>query len=151
MFDIQRYAILFKGIPLPYATIAAGAVGLVLVVVAEGPFAIIESMSIVTNLISYSRLAAVGVAKAGLALSLNIIFITMIMPMGPVFVIVGIIGLAVSQFFIVILLGALSAGIQSLRLHYVEFFMKFYRGDGKAFRPFGPVNRYHISRKESAS
>ena len=77
-----------------------------------------------------------------LALSLNIIFITMIMPMGPAFVVLGIVGLAVSQFFIVILLGALSAGIQALRLHYVEFFMKFYRGDGRVFKPFGPANRY---------
>ncbi|MFO7619506.1 MAG: V-type ATPase 116kDa subunit family protein [Thermoplasmata archaeon] len=142
MFSIQEPAMLLKGIPIPYATILSGAVGMVLVVLMEGPFAVIESMGMVTNLISYSRLAAVGVAKAGLALSLNIIFITMIMPIGPVFVVLGILGLAVSQFFIVILLGALSAGIQALRLHYVEFFMKFYRGDGKVFKPFGPVNRY---------
>jgi V/A-type H+-transporting ATPase subunit I len=142
MFSIQEHALMFKGIPIPFFTVISGAAGMVLVIAAEGPFAVIESMGMVTNLISYSRLAAVGVAKAGLALSLNIIFITMIMPIGPGFLVLGIIGLAVSQFFIVILLGALSAGIQSLRLHYVEFFMKFYRGDGKVFRPFGPSNRY---------
>ena len=35
-----------------------------------------------------------------------------------------------------IVLGAFSPTIQSLRLHYVEFFSKFYQGGGEPFRPF---------------
>jgi V/A-type H+-transporting ATPase subunit I len=33
-------------------------------------------------------------------------------------------------------LGLMEAGIQSLRLHYVEFYSKFYKGGGVAFKPF---------------
>ena len=34
-------------------------------------------------------------------------------------------------------LGGISAGIQALRLNYVEFFSKFYHGNGVPFKPFG--------------
>jgi V/A-type H+-transporting ATPase subunit I len=33
-------------------------------------------------------------------------------------------------------LGILSPTIQSLRLHYVEFFRQFYQGGGEEYRPF---------------
>jgi V/A-type H+-transporting ATPase subunit I len=36
-----------------------------------------------------------------------------------------------------IVLGAFSPTIHSLRLHYVEFFRKFYEGGGQPFQPFG--------------
>jgi V/A-type H+-transporting ATPase subunit I len=36
-----------------------------------------------------------------------------------------------------LVLGAFSPTIQALRLHYVEFFPKFYEGGGQPFRPFG--------------
>ncbi|MCK4265857.1 MAG: V-type ATP synthase subunit I, partial [Thermoplasmata archaeon] len=77
-----------------------------------------------------------------LALAINSIFIEMIFPMGILGVVVGLIGIAVGQFFIVVLLGTLSAGIQAIRLNYVEFFMKFYEGNGTPFRPFGATNMY---------
>jgi len=38
---------------------------------------------------------------------------------------------------IVFVLGAVSAAIQAIRLNYVEFFIKFFKGAGRAFRPFG--------------
>ena len=34
-------------------------------------------------------------------------------------------------------LASFSPMIQALRLHYVEFFSKFYEGGGQPFRPFG--------------
>jgi V/A-type H+-transporting ATPase subunit I len=39
--------------------------------------------------------------------------------------------------FIVFLLGAVTAIIQAIRLNYVEFFIKFFRGAGTPFQPFG--------------
>ena len=38
---------------------------------------------------------------------------------------------------LVLILGGLSSGIQALRLHYVEFFLKFYHGGGTQYAPFG--------------
>jgi V/A-type H+-transporting ATPase subunit I len=34
-------------------------------------------------------------------------------------------------------MGAFSPTIHSLRLHYVDFFRKFYEGGGRPFEPFG--------------
>jgi V/A-type H+-transporting ATPase subunit I len=39
-------------------------------------------------------------------------------------------------------LGVLGAGIQSLRLNYIEFFTKFYKGGGKKYNPSGTKRRY---------
>ena len=36
-----------------------------------------------------------------------------------------------------ICLGLMSPFIHSMRLHYVEFFLKFYHGGGKRYMPFG--------------
>ncbi|WP_238386863.1 V-type ATP synthase subunit I [Natrialba swarupiae] len=38
---------------------------------------------------------------------------------------------------LVLLLGITAAGIQMLRLEYVEFFQKFYQGGGEEYEPFG--------------
>ena len=38
---------------------------------------------------------------------------------------------------LVLLLGITAAGIQMLRLEYVEFFQKFYEGSGEEYDPFG--------------
>ncbi|WP_245626073.1 V-type ATP synthase subunit I [Haloparvum sedimenti] len=43
---------------------------------------------------------------------------------------------------VVLLLGVTSAGIQAVRLEYVEFFGKFYEGGGKAYLPFGYDRQY---------
>jgi V/A-type H+-transporting ATPase subunit I len=34
-------------------------------------------------------------------------------------------------------LGITSAGLQAIRLEYVEFFQKFYEGGGEPYEPFG--------------
>lgn len=43
---------------------------------------------------------------------------------------------------IVLLLGITAAGIQMVRLEYVEFFGKFYEGGGDKFEPFGKQRKY---------
>ena len=43
---------------------------------------------------------------------------------------------------VVLLLGVTSAGIQAVRLEYVEFFGKFYEGGGNAYSPFGYDRKY---------
>lgn len=43
---------------------------------------------------------------------------------------------------VVLLLGITAAGIQMIRLEYVEFFGKFYQGGGDKFEPFGTKREY---------
>ena len=89
----------------------------------------LELVGLMGNILSYLRIAAIGLASVYLALVAN----TMVGSIGNV--LVGLI-IAVLLHALNITLGAFSPTIQSLRLHYVEFFTKFYQGGGQPFRPF---------------
>ena len=59
-----------------------------------------------------------------------------------VLAILGAIFVAVIGHIIVLLLGITAAGIQGVRLEYVEFFNKFYEGGGRPYNPFGYDRTY---------
>ena len=103
----------------------------------ESVIAPIEVAGLLANIMSYTRLAGLGIGKAAIASAFNtIIFQGLIFPGQIGFVILGI-GFLVMAQLLVFLLGWISAGIQALRLNYVEAFIKFYKGNGTPFRPFG--------------
>ncbi|MEW5958684.1 MAG: V-type ATP synthase subunit I [Chloroflexota bacterium] len=89
----------------------------------------LELVGLVGNILSYLRIAAIGLASVYLAMVANVLagFVGNIL-----------VGLIIAVFFhaLNIALGAFSPTIQSLRLHYVEFFSKFYQGGGRPFCPF---------------
>ncbi|HEY5538391.1 MAG TPA: V-type ATP synthase subunit I, partial [Thermoplasmata archaeon] len=86
---------------------------------------------------SYTRLAGIGIGKAAIAGALNgPIFTSFILTGDTLLFIMGIAVLFPAQ-ALVFLLGGISAGIQAVRLNYVEAFIKFYKGNGIPFRPFG--------------
>ena len=99
---------------------------------------VMESFEIFTgflaNTVSFVRIAAYGLAHAGILMAVfEISRMLAKAPGGPVLqAIVIVTGNAV-----VIALEGLVAGIQALRLEYYEFFSKFFRGGGKAFAPLG--------------
>lgn len=89
----------------------------------------IEFIGLIGNVLSYLRIAAIGLASVYLAKMANEIAGLL----GSV--IVGII-VAVLIHALNLVLGAFSPTIHSLRLHYVEFFRKFYEGGGRPYQPF---------------
>jgi V/A-type H+-transporting ATPase subunit I len=131
------------GIMFPYASMVLLASGAATAIASEGGFALLEVLGTLSNILSYTRLAAIGVAKAAMAFAFNLLLIPIVVSGNIVYMIGGWILLVVCH-FLVFVLGGLSAGIQALRLNLVEFFMKFYKGGGVKFNPFGYVRRYTV-------
>ncbi|OTF02017.1 V-type ATP synthase subunit I, partial [Halorubrum sp. SD612] len=59
-----------------------------------------------------------------------------------VIAVAGGVAVALVGHLVVLLLGVTSAGIQAVRLEYVEFFGTFYEGGGRAYLPFGRHRQY---------
>ncbi|MBP7461204.1 MAG: hypothetical protein KBA26_07930 [Candidatus Delongbacteria bacterium] len=97
-------------------------------------FEIIEMvMSYFTNTISFVRIGAFALTHAALGSAifmLNMVFKDMLNS-GTFTDLISVI----SGNGLIILLEGMVVGIQTLRLHYYEFFSKFYAGDGMKFSP----------------
>jgi len=110
----------------------------------ESPLELIELPSVISHSLSYTRLAAVGLSSVAIAMVVNFIAIEMlIQPQFEELTAVGIVLIIIGIFVLLIghllntALGLLGGGLQSLRLQYVEFFTKFYKGGGEKYNPFG--------------
>jgi V/A-type H+-transporting ATPase subunit I len=120
--------------------ILAGAIGIGI----ESPLELIELPSVISHSLSYTRLAAVGLSSVAIAMVVNFIAIEMLIQpqltqltaAGILLIIVGIFVLLIGH-LLNTALGLLGGGLQSLRLQYVEFFTKFYKGGGEKYNPFG--------------
>lgn len=111
-------------------------VGVIALPFTEGALGLTEVIGLFTNLVSYTRLAALAVGKGAMALAFNTMLFPLIFDSGNIGIaIAGALALFVTQMFFVFFLGALSAGIQAIRLNYVEFFLKFFEGGGVDFEP----------------
>jgi V/A-type H+-transporting ATPase subunit I len=119
--------------------------GVVISYIGEGPQAILELPTLLSNVISYTRLAAIGMSKAGMALAFNMLAIEMIAPVGGVAIIAAILVFMVGHLMIFIL-AVVAAGIHGIRLHYVEQFQKFFVGGGLKFNPLKVVRKYTTER-----
>jgi len=114
----------------------------------EGPLALTEVIGLFTNLVSYARLAALAVGKGAMALAFNTMLFPLIFDSGNVVIaLLGAVALFVTQMFFVFFLGALSAGIQAIRLNYVEFFLKFFEGGGTDFQPLSYERKHSVATK----
>jgi V/A-type H+-transporting ATPase subunit I len=127
--------ILAKIMPSEFMTpaVAGLIIGIVLLSASLGWLGVImgpiEFIGLIGNILSYLRIAAIGLASVYLAKVAN----DMAGMVGNL--IVGVI-LAVLIHALNLALGAFSPTIHSLRLHYVEFFRKFYEGGGRPYTPF---------------
>ncbi|MHC1604941.1 MAG: V-type ATP synthase subunit I [Candidatus Methanofastidiosia archaeon] len=109
---------------------------IMLMYMGEGLQGLIEIFSLISNLISYTRLLAIGLSSVGIALAINKIVFDVIVPKGSVFIVFGILTLIIGH-TLNLALGIIASFLHSLRLQYVEFFTKFYKGGGIKFIPLG--------------
>jgi V/A-type H+-transporting ATPase subunit I len=133
LFDLYLYISLALIIP-----------GIIMAYIGEGGGAILELPGLMSNVMSYTRLAAIGMSKAGLAFAFNTLAFEIIIDVtGEVDPLMAIIALAVFIVgqLMVWILGIISAGIHAIRLHYVELFQKFYEGGGVKFDPLCIVRK----------
>ena len=184
VFAGNPFALGFAGLPTTVGLVGLGVffLGLVLLVLGD-PVEGVEFLNVLVNVLSYTRLAAVLLAKAGMAFVVNLLVfgvyvteethggetvdawhfgvggmpaeagtsfhghqVVEIMSPGLVHgsiaaVVVGALVLVIGH-LLVLALGVTSAGLQGIRLEYVEFFGKFYEGGGKPYEPFGYERRY---------
>ncbi|MGI6142877.1 MAG: V-type ATP synthase subunit I [bacterium] len=93
-----------------------------------------------SDVLSYSRLLALGLAGGVIAVAIN--------TMGRLVASAGVIGLVVMVLLLVgghafnLIISALGAFVHTSRLQYIEYFGKFFEGGGKAFTPFQIKTQY---------
>jgi V/A-type H+-transporting ATPase subunit I len=101
---------------------------LVLAIVGEGLMAPLTLLTSLANILSYARLMALGIASVMLADVANLM--EEILTPAAIGVTVAVLLHAIN-----FAMGLFGPTIQALRLHYVEFFDKFYEGGGKPYAP----------------
>lgn len=104
----------------------------------SGLYALYGITSYIGDLVSYTRLMALGIAGGSIAGALNLLI--SYFP-GISLFIIGPIFFVLAQVFN-LLLSLLGAYVHTCRLQYVEFFSKFYSGGGKPFTPLKFFNKY---------
>lgn len=117
-----------------------------------GIFWIFDLTGFLGDIMSYSRLAGVGLATFYLASSFNLLAEWFSSTLSNL--ITGTLGFIIGSIVAVImllafhvfnlLLSSLAAFIHSLRLCFVEFLLKFYEGGGKKYAPFHLRYRRHV-------
>ena len=169
------FALGFNGFPTVVGLLGAAAFFVGLGALAVGDLVeVVEFLQVLVNVLSYTRIAAVLLAKAGMAFTVNLLaFGAYVDPEGEfhfllthgpswvaaeyggeasllfgglfhggvALVFVGLLVLVVGH-LLVLALGVTSAGLQAVRLEYVEFFGKFFEGGGRSYSPFGADRRY---------
>lgn len=107
----------------------------------SGVLSLYNVTSYLGDILSYSRLLALGLATSAVAMIINMLsgLVTEI----PVFGWVMAIVLCLGGHLFSLAVNVLGAFVHSLRLQYVEFFSKFYTGGGRSFEPL-TYNTNHI-------
>ena len=114
--------------------------------VALGAYDIYGVTSWLSDVLSYSRLLALGLATGVIANVINMMAsMKGCTPLGIiVFIIVFIFGHLLN-----LAINLLGAYVHTNRLQYVEFFSKFYDGGGESFKPFKTINNYVEIKEEN--
>ncbi|WP_245617812.1 V-type ATP synthase subunit I [Carnobacterium gallinarum] len=111
-----------------------------------GLYALYGITGYVGDLVSYTRLMALGIAGGSIAQAFNLI-IDLFPPVGKFTI--GLVLFALLH-AINIFLSFLSAYVHGARLQYVEFFGKFYQGGGRGLKPFKTFEKHIYLKKRNS-
>lgn len=106
--------------------------------IGEGLYNLYGITGYVSDLVSYTRLMALGLAGGSIAAAINTIIATL--PGVAIFVFGPLIFVAAQIFNMG--LSLLGSYVHTARLQYIEYFNKFYEGGGRAFEPFKATEKY---------
>ncbi len=105
----------------------------------SGLLSLYDVTGFLSDVLSYSRLLALGLATGVIATAIN--SMGGLLPKGPVGFLALAILLAGGHLFNLLISG-LGSYVHTSRLQYIEYFGKFFDGGGKAFRPFAVDTTY---------
>jgi V/A-type H+-transporting ATPase subunit I len=108
--------------------------------IGSGLYRLYGATSFLGDILSYTRLLALGLATGGIAMVINVVAL---MAKGiPVIGIPAMIVVLAGGHTFNIAVNALGGFVHSARLQYVEFYPKFFEGGGRPFRPFKKELKY---------
>lgn len=113
----------------------------------KGVLSLYSVVGYFSDVLSYSRIMALGLGTGIIAYAVNIIA-GIVMGMIPYVGVVFAVLILIMGHLANLGLSALGAFIHSGRLQYVEFFGKFLEGGGRAFKPFHKPSQYTINKEE---
>lgn len=106
--------------------------------IGQGLYNLYNITGYIGDLVSYSRLMALGLSGGCIAGALNML----ITQMSGWFAFIAVPLLFVAAHLFNLALSLLGAYVHTARLQYVEYFSKFYEGGGKPFTPFTASEKY---------
>ncbi len=107
---------------------------------AGGVLSLYDLIGYFSDILSYSRLFALGLSTAVLAVVVNN-FVALFKDIPFIGIIVAALVFIIGHLFNMVISG-MGAFIHSTRLQYVEYFTKFYEGGGTPFKPFKVITKY---------
>ncbi|MDD1717200.1 MAG: V-type ATP synthase subunit I, partial [Methanoregulaceae archaeon] len=149
MPDLTGMPIVVLNLTIPMIIGAVLLLGGIIAIASESALELIELPTMISHTMSYARLVAVGLSSVAIAMVVNFIAIGFLIEphleeitaIGIIFIVMGVLVLILGHLGNTAL-GMIGGGLQSLRLQYVEFFTKFYKGGGEKYNPFGKIKRF---------
>lgn len=161
VFDIGLWYLVLIGLPLMLLggvlaqtgkwMAIIGAIGLVLTQgrhkpniigkITSGVMSLYDITGYFSDVLSYSRILALGLATGVIASVVNILST---LPGANIIGAVLFVVIFIFGHLLNLAINALGSYVHTSRLQYVEFFGKFYEGGGRPFTPFKPETKYNL-------